>query len=197
MRYTHFGEGDYGATEKAIRALLREAGSGSLGGYTRSAGELPSPAPRLRRRLGYERARGFVPGAAGRGLHRYPRTRPLDQSRFAVEGEWRGGRESATAGRDAALSSRFVARKVFLVLSSRGGGAGTARVLLDGRPIRASESGSDVHGAKLRVSGQRLYRLVVAAEGGATGRFAWSFRRESPLTRSRSDSAPGALAAPG
>ena len=101
-----------------------------------------------------------MPGAAGPGLHRYPRTRPLDQSRFAVEGEWRGGRESATAGRDAALSARFVARKVFLVLSSRGGRPRTARVLLDGRPIRAREAGSDVRGAKLRVSGQRLYRLV-------------------------------------
>ena len=33
-------------------------------------------------------------------------------------------------------------------------------MLLDGRPIRASEAGSDVRGGKLRVSGQRLYRLV-------------------------------------
>jgi hypothetical protein len=33
-------------------------------------------------------------------------------------------------------------------------------VLLDGRPIRSGEAGSDVREAKLRVSGQRLYRLV-------------------------------------
>ena len=70
--------------------------------------------------LGYERARGFVPGAAGPGLHRYQGARRLPQSRFAIEGEWRGARESATAGRDAALSARFLARRVFLVLSSRG-----------------------------------------------------------------------------
>ena len=161
VRYTHFGEGEYEATEKAIRSLLHEAGSRSLGEYTRASGESPSPGTATPETyLGYERARGFVPGAAGPGLHRYPRTRPLDQSRFAVEGEWRGGRESATAGRDAALSARFVARKVFLVLSSRGGRPRTARVLLDGRPIRAREAGGDVRGAKLRVSGQRLYRLV-------------------------------------
>ena len=161
VRYTHFGEGEYGATEKAIRSLLREAGSGSLGRYTRATGERAAAGTSTPETyLGYERARGFVPGAAAPGLHRYPGTRRLGQSRFAIEGEWRGARESATAGRGAALSTRFVARKVFLVLSARGGRARTARVLLDGRPIRASEAGSDVRGARLRVSGQRLYRLV-------------------------------------
>ena len=161
VRYTHFGEGEYDATEKAIRSLLREAGSGSLGGYTHATGELASPGTSTPETyLGYERARGFVPGAAGPGLHRYPGATRLQQSRFAIEGEWRGARESATAGRDAALSARFLARKVFLVLSSRGDRPRTARVLLDGRPIRPSEAGSDVRGGELRVSGQRLYRLV-------------------------------------
>ena len=66
VRYTHFGEGEYDATEKAIRSLLREAGSGSLGGYTHATGELASPGTSTPETyLGYERARGFVPGAAG------------------------------------------------------------------------------------------------------------------------------------
>ncbi len=42
VRYTHFGEGDYDATEKAIRTLLRETGRSSLGGYTRARGEVAS-----------------------------------------------------------------------------------------------------------------------------------------------------------
>ncbi len=36
----------------------------------------------------------------------------------------------------------------------------TARVLLDGRPIKPAEAGSDVHGGRLTVRDQRLYRLV-------------------------------------
>ena len=33
-------------------------------------------------------------------------------------------------------------------------------MLLDGRPLRAAESGADVRGGMLRVTGQRLYSLV-------------------------------------
>ena len=77
VRYTHFGEGDYGATEKAIRALLRERGTRSLGGYTRVTGEVAAAGTSTPETyLGYERARGFVPGAAAQGVHSYPPSRP-------------------------------------------------------------------------------------------------------------------------
>ncbi len=161
VRYTHFGEGDYGATEKAIRALLRERGTRSLGGYTRVTGEVAAAGTSTPETyLGYERARGFVPGAAAQGVHSYPPSRRLPRSRFALAGVWRGSRDSATAVRDAALSARFVARKVYLVLSSQGGRPRTGRVLLDGRPIAAREAGADVRAGRLRVKSQRLYRLV-------------------------------------
>ena len=161
VRYTHFGEGDYGATEKAIRALLRERGTRSLGGYTRVTGEVAAAGTSTPETyLGYERARGFVPGAAAQGVHIYPPSRGLPRSRFALAGVWRGSRDSATAVRDSALSARFVARKVYLVLSSQGGRPRTGRVLLDGRPIAAREAGADVRAGRLRVKSQRLYRLV-------------------------------------
>ena len=161
VRYTHFGEGDYGATEKAIRALLRERGTRSLGGYTRVTGEVAAAGTSTPETyLGYERARGFVPGAAAQGVHSYPPSRRLPRSRFALAGVWRGSRDSATAVRDSALSARFVARKVYLVLSSQGGRPRTGRVLLDGRPIAAREAGADVRAGRLRVKSQRLYRLV-------------------------------------
>ena len=147
MRYTHFGEGEYDATEKAIRVAAARGRVALARGLHAATGELASPGTSTPETyLGYERARGFVPGAAGPGLHRYPRAARLPQSRFAIAGEWRGAGESATAVRDAALSARFLARKVFLVLSSRGDRPRTARVLLDGRPIAAREAGADVRG---------------------------------------------------
>src|SRR6185503_13235477 len=41
IRYVHFGEGDYGTTERAIRSLLRERGAGVLGSRTRVHGQAP------------------------------------------------------------------------------------------------------------------------------------------------------------
>ena len=53
----------------------------------------------------------------------------------------------------------FNARRVYLVM----GGAGaprTVRVLLDGRPLEASQAGADVHLSDVSVSSNRLYALV-------------------------------------
>ena len=87
VRYTHFGEGGYGATEKAIRSLLREAGSGSLGGYTHATGELASPGTSTPRDLPRLRT-GARLRAGGRRSRpaRYPGATRLRQSRFAIEG---------------------------------------------------------------------------------------------------------------
>jgi thioredoxin family protein len=75
------------------------------------------------------------------------------------------GGEAATAGRDASLELDFEARRVFLVLGSPGQPR-TLRVLLDGKPIDASAAGPDVHGGVVKVSNQRLYRLVDLPQAG-------------------------------
>jgi hypothetical protein len=53
---------------------------------------------------------------------------------------------------------------VFLVLSSTGGRPRDVEVLLDGRPVRAAEAGEDVHGGRVTVREERLYRLVSLAQ---------------------------------
>jgi hypothetical protein len=40
------------------------------------------------------------------------------------------------------------------------------QVLLDGHPISAADSGPDVHGGAVTVSGQRLYRLASLPKAG-------------------------------
>ena len=62
--------------------------------------------------------------------------------------------------RGATLDANVVGKGVYLVLSSRGGTPRQLGVELDGRPIRAADAGSDVHGGQVTVRGQRLYRLV-------------------------------------
>ena len=54
----------------------------------------------------------------------------------------------------------FLAKNVYLVLTTAGGRRLPVRVLLDGRAIPAADAGVDVHGGVVTVHGQRLYSLV-------------------------------------
>ncbi len=54
----------------------------------------------------------------------------------------------------------FLAKHVYLVLSSAGERPRSVQVLLDGRPIAAADAGADVHAGVVTVRGQRLYTLV-------------------------------------
>jgi thiol-disulfide isomerase/thioredoxin len=161
VRYAHFGEGAYVETEAAIRALLAEAGQDRLGEMAEARVETADPqlvTPETY--LGFERAEGFVPGLVRPGYGRYEAPEELPPVSFALSGEWYVGQESATAVRDARIEARVTARKVFLVLSSKGGRPRDVQVLLDGRPVRAVEAGEDVRGGRVTVSEERLYRLV-------------------------------------
>ncbi|MGH2988216.1 MAG: redoxin domain-containing protein, partial [Solirubrobacterales bacterium] len=165
IRYIHFGEGDYEASEQAVRSLLAEAGRERLGSMTdvrveRAARGVRTPESYL----GAARAQGFVNGfrddpvTPGTQVFRPPGFR-LPLNRLAYRGKWTISDEAATAGPDARLDLRFQARRVFLVMGSPGQPA-PVRVLLDGEPIRDRVAGSDVQTGSAEVSQQRLYRLV-------------------------------------
>lgn len=163
VRYVHFGEGEYAQTERAIRALLAEAGRRRLGATAR-----PRHVERVGRQattetyLGSARAEGFVPVRPAAGTRDYRAARPgsLAQSSFSLGGRWRVDRESARAVRGATITARVVARAVHLVLGSAGGRPRRVAVRLDGRPITPADAGADVHGGVVTVRRQRLYRLV-------------------------------------
>jgi cytochrome c biogenesis protein CcdA/thiol-disulfide isomerase/thioredoxin len=161
VRYAHFGEGAYEETEAAIRALLAEAGRDRLGPVAEARAETADPelvTPETY--LGHERADGFVPGPPRPGYGVYDAPDELRPVSFALSGEWYVGQESATAVRDARIEARVTARKVFLVLSSKGGRPRDVEVLLDGRPVGDGEAGEDVRGGRATVREERLYRLV-------------------------------------
>jgi cytochrome c biogenesis protein CcdA/thiol-disulfide isomerase/thioredoxin len=161
IRLTDFGEGEYSAKERAIRALLAEAGAGELGSNTNVHAERPSQGETTSESyLGAEKAERFQGAAVVPGVHDYGSGEPAPApEHLRYGGSWRVTAQSATALAGSTLSLNFRARKVFLVMGSTTG-TRSVRLLLDGRPVAATSAGRDVHSGAASVSFQRLYRLV-------------------------------------
>ena len=167
MRYTHFGEGSYDETEQAIRSLLAEAGDDDLGAEAKAKGERIDPklmTPETY--LGSLRAEGWVePVRNGNTTFDAPAADSLDLNEFAFDGTWEITDDGATSVEDAAISFRFQAKNVFLVLGAEDGPK-PVKVLLDGEPVSNADAGEDVSDGVAQISAERLYRLVELDEAG-------------------------------
>ncbi len=165
IRLEDFGEGNYGAKERAIRTLLIEAGAKGLGGATKVNAIKPSEVETTPESyLGAERGERFTDTASGtltEGLHNFgplpSEPDPLSYLRYA--GQWRVGQWGTDAVSESLLQLHFRARRVYLVAGSPGGPQ-AVHVLLDGQAIAPSAAGGDVHDATATVGRDRLYRLV-------------------------------------
>jgi cytochrome c biogenesis protein CcdA/thiol-disulfide isomerase/thioredoxin len=184
VRFTHFGEGEYGEKEKIIRELLAEAGrpvaKHDSGAHGIAASKLVTTPETY---LGAARAERFTNPMLAPGTHDFAKAPSPGPSEFAYSGKWRITLDSATA-QGGSLALDFGARRVYLVLGSPGR-TRHVRVLLDGHPIPANLAGSDVHNGVVDVKAQRLYNLVdmprvgdhvlqIEPEAGVTG-YAFTF----------------------
>jgi cytochrome c biogenesis protein CcdA/thiol-disulfide isomerase/thioredoxin len=161
VRYTHFGEGAYGETERVIRELLAEAGGSPGAQTTHVEGERASRLVTTPESyLGSARADRFLNGPIVPGTHRYRPPERLAHDSLAFQGTWRISPDSATSVRGARLHLVFGARRVFLVLGSADRRPHRVELQLDGRPIPDALAGRHVEDGSLTVRGQRLYRLV-------------------------------------
>ncbi len=158
VRYWHYGEGDYEETERAIRALLAEAGM-EPGAGAAAAVPADAAAPGVttpETYLGWERAQPVIP----MGVHDFGSAGPAPApDRLAYRGRWTLARERAVAGTGARIDVHVGARRVFLVLGSPER-TRRVRVLVDGQPLPDRLAGPDVHGGVVEVGAQRLYGLV-------------------------------------
>jgi thiol-disulfide isomerase/thioredoxin len=160
IRYVHFGEGDYGTTEKAIRSLLAERGAPKLGSETAVKAQVPSAGVTTPESyLGGARAQSVVNGPLRHGVHPYTLPANIPEDHLAYGGRWRIEADSATAAGASEVKLNFKARRAFLVLGSPGGPK-PLRVLLDGHPIPDRLAGDDVRGGVATIDRQRLYSLV-------------------------------------
>jgi cytochrome c biogenesis protein CcdA/thiol-disulfide isomerase/thioredoxin len=161
VRYATFGEGDYGKTETAIRALLAEAGY-QVGAKSHPTDVVvPSEIATPETYMGTARGQGWIDGPKT-GTHDYgpPPSGELQLNDFAYSGTWKIGEQPAEAISEAGVDMEFKAKNVYLVLSSPGERPLPVQVLLDGKLISAADSGADVHHGVVTVRRQRLYGLV-------------------------------------
>jgi cytochrome c biogenesis protein CcdA/thiol-disulfide isomerase/thioredoxin len=161
VRHTQFGEGEYQQDEAAVRALLYDAGAHNLPPPMTAHAIIPSgglATPETY--LDYQRAQGFAQPPQ-RGVHSYPGVVDPSVNHFGLHGTWDVTKQSATpTSAGATITGRVQAQHVYLVMTSAGNVPRTVRVLVDGHPISAADSGADVHGGLVTVSGQRLYGLI-------------------------------------
>jgi thiol-disulfide isomerase/thioredoxin len=136
VRYGAVGEGDYGVTEGAIRALLTDAGAHHLPATTAVPDRTPITRNTPESYLGYERLARYVGTPVAEDAERdytYAKSLPVDNLTYG--GRWTVGPEQITAGEGAGLRINVHASDVFLVLA----GSGTVDATLDGKPLAPVE----------------------------------------------------------
>ena len=175
LRETHFGEGGYDETEKAIQALLAEAGQEASMPITEAAmpefGKIRTPETYL----GYGRSEFLAsPETVRRDAPRtYSAVPPFALNRYYLSGEWRVEEERAVPSKDARLFYRYDASAANLVMGADGEGpALRVEVKLDGKPVPDALRGADLNFGEdgstyLLVRPQKLYEIVNA--GAAYG----------------------------
>lgn len=165
VRREHFGEGDYDETEKAIRALLTEAGSQMNGDMTvRRPVQVPvTPEQTPETYLGYDRGRNFANAAEFEAdkTKNYTLVDELDDNQWSLGGAWRiRATDSLAEGDRSVLRIKFSAKEVYLVMDGPTGA--TATMAVDGKAVTNTRNGgADVGEAgRVRLDGARLYKLI-------------------------------------
>ncbi|MHB8634503.1 MAG: redoxin family protein [Thermoplasmatota archaeon] len=161
VRESDIGEGGYAKTENEVRALLAEANRTGLPPPFESVVEDHGDhSPELYAAETGRSALGNAEGyhAGSNVTYGTPSTVAADQ--IYVTGPWHDGDESLTALGNGTVEVNFRGAAANLVA---GGPAGCLPVMLDGKPIAASQSAVDVAGGCLHVNGTRSYDIYAGA----------------------------------
>lgn len=191
VRYTHFGEGAYVATENQIRVLLAEAGADLSDVAVSSASDpradsrayTSDPATRITREIygGYQRNSSGTYVADTQYYNGANQTRnysdPGDhQNQFIyLQGAWNNGLETLRHARQTEnfedyIALKFFATSVNAVIDAEGGEPFEVEVSIDGRPFLPEEAGPDIivmdGRSYFTVDEARLYEVVALQEFG-------------------------------
>jgi cytochrome c biogenesis protein CcdA/thiol-disulfide isomerase/thioredoxin len=171
IRYHHFGEGEYGESERVIQQLLKENGAQSLSdsiidvsanGVEAAPDKGSSRSPETY--IGYHRAEHFASAEKiAEDSHKVYTLLPrLSLNQWGLAGSWRVGAESAVLQvAPGKIAFRFHARDLHLVLGpAKDGKPVRFKVTLDGTsPAADHGSDTDANGAGT-VQEHRLYQLI-------------------------------------
>ena len=158
IRYTHFGEGAYDETEKAIQELLKEMGeSDQLPQVSNPSYENFANTPETY--LGYWRIANFASSEKIKRdlLQQYTLSNKLKYDNFAFLGDWTVMEKYALPEKGAKLSLDFESKEVFLVMRPKNGKSGQVKILIDGK---SEHLGEDVKDGIVIVDSDRLYKLI-------------------------------------
>jgi thiol-disulfide isomerase/thioredoxin len=178
IRYHHFGEGEYAATEMVIQQLLLDAGAGGIDqdlvmveprGLEVAADWRTLQSPETY--VGYRQRTGFASEDATRfdAPHVYAATRELPLNRWDLTGNWTVAAHAAVLNEPGGrLAFQFHARDLNLVMGPASKGASIPfRIFLDGE-VADGAHGSDVASdGRGIVTDQRTYQLI--RQTGAVG----------------------------
>lgn len=175
IRHVHFGEGDYDITEQTIQALLNQRAK-ALGldmNANMSLVSLPphqftdQQTPELY--FGYDFAAGRNYLGNQEGFHpnltvTYTVPQNLSPDHFYLGGSWQNLQDSMKLSSDSGeIVLPYYAKDVHVVAAGPGV---NVQVLLDGKPVASADSGPDLQNSTVRVSDDRLYTLISAAQAG-------------------------------
>lgn len=166
IRYTHFGEGAYAETEKAIQDLIKENGiTPKTSEVTKiesigTNGENTKITPETY--LGWSRSIDF----ANKSEIEYYQTKKytakdsLIQNQWTVDDDWIINNENIVSnGENTKLTLNFGAKEVFIV-AGNDQGQGELSLKLNGKVLDATNAGRDVSEGKVIINGDRLYKLI-------------------------------------
>ncbi len=152
VRFTHFGEGKYDETEKAIQTLL--GAKGALTSTPDSSSRSSNITPETY--LGTARAVGFTGSdKLQNGDHNYTETTQLKTNSWTLGGSWTVTNENITSQQNAKLVYRVHAKDVYLVVAS--GGSQKLNISIDGKP--STVSSESLTNGVLKLDGARLYHI--------------------------------------
>lgn len=189
VRQYHFGEGKYEETEKAIQALLSEAGQSVASDIVDIEAEKSGGRQTPETYLGSARMERFVSPEKVTGKEQsFTVAEKIPKNSFAYGGTWTVEDERAMASEDATLKIRFEGKKVFLVMAPAAvGQSSIVEVFLDGTAVGADMAGKDVANGVVTVDQDRLYELIdmrgmsgehtleLRFEGSGTAVYAFTF----------------------
>ena len=169
------GEGSYGETETDIQKLLAQRErvldlntviipTSTVDIASSNLNEIQSPETYFGAARNNLLANGTIFSNGNQTLSA-PAADAIELNKLYLDGVWDFEDQYATnLGAGATITYKYDAGNVYFVAASPMGT--TVDVLQDGQPISAAAAGSDVHGGKVVISGNRLYNLVKNAGGG-------------------------------
>lgn len=167
IRRTHFGEGEYDQTEKAIQELLKEAGQKVDASLEQMPDQTPHAQLSPETYLGSKRMQYYYPGGSiPNGQTKFELSENPSPNSFSLGGDWTIDDENATTVKNSTLTYNFYADKVFLVLRP-GQTSSKIKVFLDEKIISTENAGADVKDGIVNIDTDRLYNLIDLKGGSA------------------------------